>query len=211
MTPELESHAEIHKTGHKWIDISVALCALVVSITSLVIGIMHGHTMERMAEENARLVSANSWPLLQKYYSDVGRNGERVTALLVANAGVGPAKVETLELWWKGRPLRSARELLEACCREGAQESWKVADQALEMSTVQGWIARPGATIDIYSLPQSAATEPVVKQLRATIGQVKARACYCSVFDECWISDLRSLHPQPVAQCPAVAVPFENQ
>src|SRR5262249_25433681 len=153
----------------------------------------------RMAEANARLVSANSWPLLQKYYSDTGPNGERVTRLLVANNGVGPAKVETLELFWKGRPLRNAHELLEGCCRGKEEDAWKAANDPLEISTVQGYILRPGSTIDIYSLPQNSATEVVAKALRETLGQVSARACYCSVFDECWISDLRSLHPQPIA------------
>jgi hypothetical protein len=65
MTPESHTHAELHHTGHRWLDISVAACAIVVSVTSLVVAIMHGRTMERMAEANARLVSANSWPLLR--------------------------------------------------------------------------------------------------------------------------------------------------
>ena len=49
MYPEVE-RAEAHKTGHKWIDITVALCALVVSGVSLFVAVMHGRTMERMAE-----------------------------------------------------------------------------------------------------------------------------------------------------------------
>jgi len=65
MIPE-QTHEEIRKTGHRWIDISAAGCALVVSITSLFVAIHHGQSMERMAEANARLVEANSWPLLQR-------------------------------------------------------------------------------------------------------------------------------------------------
>jgi hypothetical protein len=34
------------------------------------------------------------------------------------------------------------------------------------------------------------------------------RVCYCSVFDECWLSDLHTLHPQAVAQCPKPDVMF---
>lgn len=64
MTPDPHAHAEPHRTGHRWVDISVAACALPVSVTSLMVAIRHGHTMERMAEANARLVSANSWPML---------------------------------------------------------------------------------------------------------------------------------------------------
>src|ERR1700691_6685808 len=103
MTPE-ESHHEIRRTGHRWIDISVAACALTVSITSLFVAIRHGRSMDRMAEANARLVQANSWPLLQRYQSDVNAQGERVFTLDIVNNGVGPAKVESLEVSWKGQP-----------------------------------------------------------------------------------------------------------
>ena len=31
--------------------------------------------------------------------------------------------------------------------------------------------------------------------------RMRFRACYCSVFDECWTSDLVTVSPEPVAQC----------
>jgi hypothetical protein len=36
----------------------------------------------------------------------------------------------------------------------------------------------------------------------AAYGKIEMRACYCSVFDECWLSNLKTLHPQSVASCP---------
>ena len=36
------------------------------------------------------------------------------------------------------------------------------------------------------------------------------RVCYCSVFDECWLSDLKTMNPPQVKSCPAPKVPFEN-
>ncbi|HEY7643310.1 MAG TPA: hypothetical protein VH814_26515 [Steroidobacteraceae bacterium] len=38
--------------------------------------------------------------------------------------------------------------------------------------------------------------------------ELKFRACYCSVFDECWVSDLVTVSPQPVEQCPATEDSF---
>jgi hypothetical protein len=32
--------------------------------------------------------------------------------------------------------------------------------------------------------------------------ELRFRACYCSVFDECWVSDLLTVSPQPIEQCP---------
>lgn len=60
MTPEPEVHHHTHRTGHRWVDFAVPFSALAVSVISLVIGIHHGHTMQKMADENARLVQANS-------------------------------------------------------------------------------------------------------------------------------------------------------
>src|SRR5579863_8103154 len=71
--------------------------SLTVSVTSLFVAIRHGRSMDRMAEANARLVQANSWPLLQRYQSDLGAQGARVYSLDVVNNGVGPAKVESVE------------------------------------------------------------------------------------------------------------------
>ena len=55
---------------------------------SLVIGIHHGQTMQKMAEENARLVQANSWPLLQFITGNTNDKGEPEIKLKVENAGV---------------------------------------------------------------------------------------------------------------------------
>ena len=30
---------------------------------------------------------------------------------------------------------------------------------------------------------------------------MRFRACYCSVFDECWVCDLMTVSPEPVEQC----------
>lgn len=211
MTPESHTHTEIHHTGHRWLDISVAACAVVVSITSLAVAIMHGRTMERMADANARLVSANSWPLLQRYYSDNGADGERVTSMVVVNGGVGPAKIEAFELFWKGRAMHDARELIEACCLAATPGSGTSAPLPLEVSSVQNMILRAGDRIRAYQLAQTPPTDALANRLRAAHADITMRACYCSVFDECWVSDLRTLRPERVARCAAPAVPFLSQ
>ena len=32
---------------------------------------------------------------------------------------------------------------------------------------------------------------------------IRMRACYCSVLDDCWIFDSEREDPEPVARCPA--------
>lgn len=33
------------------------------------------------------------------------------------------------------------------------------------------------------------------------MAEANAGACYCSVFDECWVSDLATVSPQPIEHC----------
>lgn len=80
MIPE-QNHEKIRKTGHRWIEISAAGCALVVSITSLFVAIRRGQSLERVAESQRTAGEANSWPLPQRYQSDADEHGARVFSL----------------------------------------------------------------------------------------------------------------------------------
>jgi hypothetical protein len=206
MTPEQEVSTEVHKTRHRWIDISVAVCALVVSMTSLWVAVRHGHTMERMAEANARLVSANSYPLLQHFQSNArnlqslaGAQESRVSSLNVVNSGVGPAKIHLVELLWNGSLVRGVRELLVACCQ---LDEAAALPAGIETSDLEGMMLRAGDIRRLLVIPRSGETEELAARFHAGYGRLSLRACYCSVFDECWISDLETLHPEAVAQCP---------
>jgi len=225
MTPEIEAHTEVHKTGHRWIDISVAACALVVSITSLCVAILHGRTMERMADANARLVAANSWPILQSYTSDWARTGnEPVVSLNVSNRGVGPAKVEALELFWDGKPVRNVQALLELCCHAATEAAFgsgrssqvvssgrQVLPEGFDISSLQGDVLTAGETRRLYELRRTPANQQLFDQLARASLTVTMRACYCSVFDECWATDFHTLKPEPVRQCAEPKIPFTTR
>jgi hypothetical protein len=208
MTPD-EVPVEIHKVGHRWVDISVAACALIVSVTSLLVAIRHGRSMERMAEANAKLVEANSWPMLQWYHSDFGKQpNTMVFSLNVVNSGVGPAKVESLELAWRGVPVSSAHELLETCCRQGTEVPGS--SLAVTTSSLMGTVLRAGEVRTLIEFPEDSGHAYATHQLGNALQDVSWRACYCSVFDECWVSDLHSLHPQNVKACPVPKRPFRG-
>src|SRR5215831_14860354 len=116
MMPEApEQHHGAH-TGHRWLDISLALSAMFVSVISLVVAIEHGRTMERMADANARMVQANSWPFLQFETHNLDERGNADVRLVLVNQGIGPARIETFELWWDGKPMSSPNALMQACC-----------------------------------------------------------------------------------------------
>ena len=118
MSLDIEAHAghHAHKTGHQWVDLTVAFSALFISLVSLGVAILHGHTMESMAKANARLVSANSWPFLTYSAGWETLEGVPTIHMTVYNTGVGPAKIESAELIWKGTSYRKDEDFLKACC-----------------------------------------------------------------------------------------------
>jgi len=201
VTPD-EVHAHAHKTGRPRLDLIIALSAIFISGVSLVVAIEHGRT-ER------DLVAANSWPFLRAVL-DSGHNDGRDIAVGVSNGGVGPAKLKSLELFYDGAPLSSGRDLLRRCCGLGAtaQAIRQQLPKAFSWSLVDDSVLRPGeevAVVEVHRLPEA---PEIPDRLAASMLKIRFRACYCSVFDECWTSDLRSTQTRRVRECPAPEHPF---
>src|SRR5712671_6426601 len=162
---QAESHA--HKTGHKWVDLIVAFSALFISVVSLGIAILHGRTMEKMADANARLVAANSWPFLS------------YGAGWVATNGVGPAKIESAELVWKGVAYDGDRAFLKACCDLDPASGAHV-----DSTLVPYEVLRAGEQIKFLEFSQPANPTVFAALQRAILSQdLQLNVCYCSIFD----------------------------
>jgi hypothetical protein len=193
MTPEPELHHHAHRTGHRWVDFAVPLSALALSVISLAIGIHHGHTMQKMAEENARLVQANSWPLLQFNTGNANDKGEPEITLKIENAGVGPAKLISLEIFHGDQRIRTPRDLVQTLDPATTRPM-------LSLGMTMPTVLRAGDSQLLIGLKRQG-QETFWDKLNAARFELRFRACYCSVFDECWVSDLATVSPQHVEQC----------
>jgi hypothetical protein len=103
----VETHAHHHhRSGHRIFDFVVSGSAVLISCVSLFVAVQHGRTMEK-------LVEASSFPNVEVggavEYTD--KPDQLALSLALENTGVGPARIETLELWEKGSPIRSAADL----------------------------------------------------------------------------------------------------
>jgi len=209
MIVDVETHApHAHKTGHNWVDLVVAISALFVSVVSLGIGILHGRTMERMAEENARLVAANSWPFVSYGAGTATTDGVTRVHMQVFNSGVGPAKIESAELIWKGMSYRSDREFLEACCNLDP-----ASDTPFDSDVFASYVLRPGANVRFLQFSKAADPAVFSALQRAMLSpDLQLNVCYCSIFDECWQGDLTTLNlePKQVDACVVPRVPFDQ-
>ncbi len=124
-----------------WSDTALAVAALFVSAVSLWVGI-------RTEEANEQLVAASTWPFLQVSIDNATPQGVPYLKFSVVNSGVGPAKIESFELFWKGRPYASSKQLLSDCCglksHGGPVEPVSDNHTRLLTGTVQGFVLRSG-------------------------------------------------------------------
>jgi hypothetical protein len=196
--PEVEAHVH-HKTGHGPIDKILAVTAVFVSCISVVIAVGHGHTMEK-------LVAANSWPNLGFSSGNLGEDGKSQNIVFtLRNTGVGPARIDSVELFYNGTAQKNAAAFLKACC--GAKGN---GDLAMMMtSAVQDEVLPARDEIGFLEWPRTPATEAIWQRLDVERMKVRLRVCYCSVFEECWIRDTSRPRPVQTEEChPSQAVAY---
>jgi hypothetical protein len=203
---------EARKTGHHLVDMATSLFALLVSSISIYMAYDNGRDMQK-------LVHASSWPVLQ-LGSGNNRDGQPMLAFNLLNAGIGPARVHTFEYLVSTGPNGTGKvvvvnegylmeQIAEACCAEvfkAAKAKAGGAYQALgdigtrpisrtflspkEVTTALGW-SRTEANGHLWD---------TIDQARKD-GRIDMRACYCSVFDECWVAEPNTFPPRKVASC----------
>lgn len=197
-----------------WAESALAVGAVVIAAASLWVAIDANRT-------NRQLIAAASWPYVEVYWNDRTPDGRPGASLVIANTGIGPAKLETFELSWRGEPQGSPRQLLETCCGlPGAPGSPATlpagTSEALETSTASGVVLRAGESIDFLVYRRTPADAASWDALRSHWDDLSFRYCYCSVFNDCWLSTTHfgqepDLNPPRVGTCPRPKVPYTNR
>lgn len=171
-----------------------------------------------MAAANARMVAASSWPYVQYSSGNLTDQGVAQVSLSLTNSGVGPARIERVEIRYDDRPIASSKDLMEACCvREPAdraalerQIGAANLDNGVVTVGIEGRILAAHEEVELLRLRRTSANAAVWERLDRARWQIKPRICYCSVFDECWIAQPRPQKPARVAQCPADWVAYDE-
>jgi len=200
--PEMHAPHGAH-TGQRWVDMLLALTAVLVSAISLYVATDNGRSMER-------LVAANSWPNLQ-FDTSVTRGdteGSAKLSLGVKNNGVGPARLETLEIWHDDTPLKNADELGRWLKELGGGRSLIA---QLEGSTVIGNVLGADGETEMVAL-STIEGEAWGQVFIKAASSIESRMCYCSVFDDCYVTDTRDARrrAKTVGSCPVPAVAYDD-
>ena len=177
----------------RWLELVIAITALITSISSIAIAVHHSHIMEK-------LVQANSIPYLQGGFSDVTLEGEKVLSLDLINRGVGPAHEKSLRVKVGDRYVKSLHEFFAASL------SSEQAGQANEIlhplwNRVHTRFVPAGQSQLVFRLPRTADNAPLWDLLAKDQGRWEVEFCYCSVFDDCWYVHGKWTEPEHVKQC----------
>jgi hypothetical protein len=198
--PEVHAHHR-HKPMRHWIDMTMGASAIVLSIVSLFVALEDGNAMKR-------LVQANSWPFVASEYSTLAPDGSPHFRMSLTNKGVGPAKIETLEVFVGRTAVKGPRDLLVALIGpEGLNHAHQVGT-----SDIVGSVLSARESVEyLTTLPETFTPEQNAA-LRSNGSKVNTRVCYCSVFDECWTrggpdGDARA---KPVKRCEMPKTPYQN-
>ena len=80
---------------------------MLVSMVSLAVAVHHSKAMDR-------LVATSSWPCLMYGTGHMDAQGNRRISLKVENHGIGPARIQTFEVWWQDQPVSKTAQGDEA-------------------------------------------------------------------------------------------------
>jgi hypothetical protein len=197
--PEIEPHPH-HHTGRQWVDVVLGVSVILISLISLMLAVENGNAMKR-------LVQANSWPFVIADTSNTDENGAPLLGFRIQNKGVGPAKIQSLEVFYKDKPMPNPRTLIHTIL--GPSANGAVVHYIA--SSVVGNVLSSKEAVTFFSVKDKSINPKYLQQLADANKDIGFRTCYCSVFDECWTLNIvdRLAPPQPIKTCPIPKVPFD--
>lgn len=200
--PEVHTPHAPH-TGHRWWDFAIGGTALLVSVISLYVAVHHGEIMEK-------LVAANSWPHVEASSNvlEGQQPGSARFEVGVRNNGVGPARVESLELWDGTNPIRNAADLAAGLKNAGDGQAFSA---RLDGASIIGQVLGAREAVKVVAFETTAGARWGTPMIRFA-GRLETRVCYCSVFDECYLADSRRDHGAAVHvdKCPVPAALYDD-
>lgn len=207
MVPESEIKAEGHrKSGHHVLDLAIAGTALFISLCSLGLAIHSGRAMDR-------LVEANSRPELVFAYSDIDPRGssEAPSALLrviAENPGAGYARVEWMSLEVQGQDVKDWQDAVDRVhdptAASGTLSLPSLGPHEIVTSNLSHTYLKPGASLTLFSWPRTENNAALWDKVHDLKSSFHLTACYCSIFEQCWVARSNGGWPSAVKNCAAV-------
>jgi hypothetical protein len=192
--PEIHKpHAAPRGGLPRWLELLIAVTALVTSISSIAIAVHHGRIMDK-------LVEANSVPYMQGGFSDVTLDGKDVLSLDLLNRGVGPAHERSLRVRIGNRYVKSLDELVSASL--GPEQALKSKGVLHPIwNRVRTRFIPGGQMQSVFRIAKTPENSQYWEPLAKDADRWDIEFCYCSVFEECWVVRGVWQEPEHIKQC----------
>ena len=202
--PNLDSTDLIARRWLKFLPVMM-IGHLLITIPTLVISIALAYATFVQADATRKIQRSETWPYVWYGTSDVSDEGAEEISFQIGNDGVGPARLKQLEFLYDGRPMQSPRKFLQTCCGDSKGNPTPFMSSNFET------VLRPGESFGFIRLVKNPGNAAVWDRLEVERWKVSVRACYCSIFDDCWLMDSRKQDPEPIKACPADWTRFEER
>ncbi|MEO0974184.1 MAG: hypothetical protein AAFX85_13915, partial [Pseudomonadota bacterium] len=84
---------------------------------------------------------------------------------------------------------------------EWREQGWAGGQPNTLTATPGGRVLAPGESTLVYGVPREGAPSALWEALDVARFRYRFEACYCSVFEECWMSTLSYERPTRVPRC----------
>ena len=150
------------------------------------------------ADATQKMQTGGVMPFVTFGTSNGDEDGNQDISLSLTNNGVGPAILGPIEVRYEGKPVDTPVELLKTCCAKAGMRGVR-----LSTSPSTGIAVRPGETVEFVSFPRPPESEKLWQAFNKERWKLEVRSCYCSIFNDCWITEGMQGLPKPVNKCPA--------
>jgi len=191
--PEVHPPHGRHGGLPRWLELVIAVTALITSVSSIAIAVHHGKIMEK-------LVQANSLPFMQGGFSDATPEGTRVLSLDFFNRGIGPAHQQSLRVTVDGNYVTSLAQLIETSVEPDDAAAARSLLKTLQNRVKKRFI--PGGQQQfVFSIAKTPENAAYWEQLEVAQRRWNVEYCFCSVFEECWEVLGKWEEPTPIQAC----------
>ncbi len=169
-----------------FVDRLTSVAAIIAAMAAVCIAVYEAH-IER--EQQKKSV----WPYLMQDNS----RADQAYWRFVENVGLGPALVRSFEIrvgdsvYGNGNEKTVWRKVVKALTGSDTAHF-------LYTNLGNGSVLRQGQRTDVLKIPPGPAADSFFQHR----GQLHTKACYCSLYGDCWIADSEHEGPRSVGSCP---------
>lgn len=143
--------------------------------------------------------AATVWPYVQVTIKDHVRDDQAEFTLELNNVGVGPARMHEMQLLIAGETQSDWGAVLTSLMGPTAASELRYG-----RSDVSRRVLAPGESLMFFQTMDRVAVEALQSAIYTE--NISLSYCYCSIFDECWLAEIKTVggpEPAAVEQCPS--------